>query len=108
MTTTDQDMQDKIDAAVFRRLVQHLRDRTDVQNIDLMGYGGFCRNCFYKWYAEEADALGVEVTKAEAQERIYGMPYDDYKAQFQTPATEEQMRRMEISVAKNKVAKAKA
>lgn len=102
MTTTDE----KIEAAVFRRLLEHLRARTDVQNIDLMGHSGFCRNCLYKWYAEEAEGLGVDVSKEEAQEIIYGMPYADYKEQFQTPATDEQMRRMEISVAKNKLAKA--
>ncbi|SDE06824.1 MULTISPECIES: DUF1244 domain-containing protein [Kordiimonas] len=97
----------EIEAAVFRRLIQHFQERTDVQNIDLMGYSGFCRNCLYKWYAEEAGELGVEVSKEEAQERIYGMPYADYKEKYQTPATDEQLRRMEISVAKNKLAKAK-
>ncbi|MFC4349314.1 DUF1244 domain-containing protein [Kordiimonas lipolytica] len=97
----------EIEAAVFRRLLKHLQARTDVQNIDLMGYGGFCRNCFYKWYVEEAGELGVEVSMEDAQERIYGMPYADYKEQFQTPATDEQMRRMDISVAKNKLAQAK-
>jgi len=97
----------EIEAAVFRRLLKHFQARTDVQNIDLMGHGGFCRNCLYKWYAEEAGELGVDVSTEEAQERIYGMPYADYKEKFQTPATDEQMRRMEISVAKNKLAQAK-
>ena len=93
---------EKIEAAVFRRLLQHLDDRKDIQNIDLMGYGGFCRNCFAKWYKEAAEEAGMELSKEEAAERIYGMPYADYKAKFQTPATDEQLARMDESVAKNK------
>ncbi len=103
---TDETKATEIEAAVFRRLIQHFQARTDVQNIDLMGYGGFCRNCLYKWYAEEAGALGVDMPIEDAQEAIYGMPYADYKEKFQTPATDEQMRRMDISVAKNKLAQA--
>ncbi|WP_417464645.1 DUF1244 domain-containing protein [Kordiimonas sp.] len=99
--TTDE----KLEAAVFRRLVQHFRERSDVQNIDLMGYGGFCRNCLSEWYKEAAEEMGVEISKDEARERIYGMPYDEYKEKHQLPATDEQLRRMEISVAKNKLAR---
>ena len=98
--------EEKIEAAVFRRLVEHLRKRSDVQNIDLMGYGGFCRNCLSEWYQEAAEAEGLEIGKAAARERIYGMTYEDYKEKHQLPATDEQMRRMEISVAKNKIARA--
>lgn len=98
-------IEEKIEAAVFRRLLKHLDDRKDVQNIDLMGYGGFCRNCFGKWYKEAAEEAGVELSKDEAAARIYGMPYADYKAKFQTPATDEQLKRMEESVAKNKAMK---
>ncbi|NVJ69213.1 MAG: DUF1244 domain-containing protein [Alphaproteobacteria bacterium] len=105
MTATD-DKTTEIEAAVFRRLLDHLRTRTDVQNIDLMGWGGFCRNCLSNWYAEAAEELGADVAKDEARERIYGMPYDEYKEKYQMPATDEQMRRMDISVAKNKLAKA--
>lgn len=94
--------EEKIEAAVFRRLIRHLDVRKDVQNIDLMGYGGFCRNCFAKWYKQAAEEIGIELTKEEAAERIYGMPYEDYKAQFQTPASDEQLKRMDESVAKNK------
>lgn len=94
--------QDAIEAAVFRRLVDHLRMRTDVQNIDLMGVGGFCRNCLSDWYQEAAEAAGAPVDKETARERIYGMPYGDYKAKYQTPATDAQLKLMDESVAKNK------
>lgn len=94
-----------IEAAVFRRLLQHLDDRKDVQNIDLMGYGGFCRNCLSDWYAEAAAEAGNEISKDEARERIYGMPYADYKKAYQTPATDEQLALMNESVAKNKAAR---
>ena len=87
----NQETQDKLDAAVFRRLLSHLDNRKDVQNIDLMILGGFCRNCFGKWYKSAADDLGVEMTDAEAKARIYGMAYSDWKEKFQTPATPEQM-----------------
>ena len=91
-----------LEAAVFRRLLDLLQERTDVQNIDLMGYGGFCRNCFYKWYMEAAEEAGTPVSKEEAQLKIYGMPYKDYKQKHQTPASPEQLTRMDESVAKNK------
>ncbi len=91
----------QIEAATFRRLVAHFRKRTDVQNIDLMGYGGFCRNCMYKWYREEAAELGEDMEIGDAQEAIYGMAYGDFKDNYQAPATDEQLARMDESVAKN-------
>ncbi len=91
----------EVEAATFRRLVAHFRKRTDVQNIDLMGYGGFCRNCMYKWYREEAGALGVDMEIEQAQEAIYGMAYGDFKAKYQGPATDEQLARMDVSVKLN-------
>jgi hypothetical protein len=81
---------DKIEAAVFRRLLQHLDSRKDVQNIDLMNLAGFCRNCLSKWYLAAAEETGLEVDYDQARERVYGMPYDQWKAQYQTPATAEQ------------------
>lgn len=77
--------QTEIEAAAFRRLVEHLDSRKDVQNIDLMELAGFCRNCLGRWYMEEAQALGVELSKDEARERIYRMPYEEWKQRYQTP-----------------------
>jgi uncharacterized protein len=73
----------EIEAAAFRRLVQHFRDRTDVQNIDVMNLAGFCRNCLSKWYRAAAAERGVELSDPDAREIIYGMPYDEWKAKFQ-------------------------
>ena len=75
----------ELEAAAFRRLVSHLQERTDVQNIELMNLAGFCRNCLSKWYAEAASESGVELSKDDARELVYGMPYDEWKAQYQTP-----------------------
>ncbi|MEM7767945.1 MAG: DUF1244 domain-containing protein [Pseudomonadota bacterium] len=83
--------QDKLDAAAFRRLLSHLDARKDVQNIDLMVLADFCRNCLSDWYREAADAEGLHVSKDEARARVYGMPYADWKANYQTEATPEQM-----------------
>lgn len=93
----------QIEAAVFRRLLAHLDHRKDVQNIDLMGHSGFCRNCLSDWYQDAAAELGQTIDKDAARERIYGMPYGDYKAKYQGKATEEQLARMNDSVAKNKL-----
>lgn len=82
---------DKIEAAVFRRLVQHLDERKDVQNIDLMNLAGFCRNCLSKWYMAAAREQGVTVDYDQARERIYGMPYEEWKARYQTEATPEKL-----------------
>lgn len=73
----------EIEAAAFRRLVQHFRERTDVQNLDVMNLAGFCRNCLSKWYRAEAAERGVELSDPEARERIYGMPYEQWKATYQ-------------------------
>lgn len=73
----------EIEAAAFRRLVKHLRERNDVQNIDLMNLAGFCRNCLAKWYRAEAQARGVELEDSEARQLIYGMPYEEWKTQYQ-------------------------
>ncbi len=75
-----------IEAAAFRRLVQHLRERTDVQNIDLMNLAGFCRNCLSRWYREAAAEQGIEIADADAREIVYGMPYKAWQVQYQTPA----------------------
>ncbi|MEE2525542.1 DUF1244 domain-containing protein [Hyphobacterium sp. HN65] len=83
--------QNALDAAAFRRLLAHLDDRKDVQNIDLMILADFCRNCLSKWYRAAAEERGLNISDAEARERIYGMAYEDWKANFQTPATPEQM-----------------
>ncbi len=99
---------DKIEAAVFRRLLKHLDDRKDVQNINLMGYSGFCRNCLSDWYRDAAEAEGVTLSKDEARERVYGMPYSEFKDKYQEPATDEQLARMDASVAKNKAARGEA
>ncbi len=82
---------DKIEAAVFRRLLEHLDSRKDVQNIDLMNLAGFCRNCLSKWYVAAAEETGDSIDYDQARERVYGMPYEDWKAQYQTEATPEQL-----------------
>ncbi|MEE2565752.1 DUF1244 domain-containing protein [Hyphobacterium marinum] len=87
--------QDALDAAAFRQLLAHLGRRTDVQNIDLMILADFCRNCLSKWYRAAAEERGLDVSDDDARERVYGMPYADWKAQFQTPATPEQLAAME-------------
>ncbi|WP_394176141.1 DUF1244 domain-containing protein [Thalassotalea litorea] len=80
----------EIQAAVFRRLLAHLDNRKDVQNIELMNLAGFCRNCFSKWMVAEAEQLGVTMDLDEARETVYGMPYEQWKEKHQLPATEEQ------------------
>lgn len=75
--------QTEIEAAAFRRLVQHLRDHTEVQNLDLMNLAGFCRNCLSKWYRAEAADRGFELSDPDAREIIYGMPYEEWKARYQ-------------------------
>ena len=74
------------EAAAFRRLTQHLRERADVQNIDLMNLAGFCRNCLSNWYREAAEAAGVPLGKDESREIVYGMPYEEWRAKHQTEA----------------------
>ncbi|MBT5383657.1 MAG: DUF1244 domain-containing protein [Kordiimonadaceae bacterium] len=91
----------EIEAATFRRIIAHFQKRTDAQNIDLMGLAGFCRNCFSKWYAEEALNNGIEIDKQSAREIIYGMPYDEWSTKYQTAATEKQLKLMNESIKKN-------
>ena len=79
----------QIEAAAFRRLVEHLREHPEVQNIDLMNLAGFCRNCLARWYAEAAAEHGLELDKATSREQIYGMPYGTWKAMHQAPASPE-------------------
>lgn len=91
MTNLTEEQQDKLDAAAFRRLLSHLDNRKDVQNIELMILADFCRNCLGDWYRDAAQADGLDMSKDEARERIYGMPYAEWKERFQGEATPEQM-----------------
>ena len=86
----DDQTRTELEAAAFRRLVGHLRERTDVQNIDLMNLAGFCRNCLSKWYAAAADERGESIDYDAARELVYGMPYGEWKAKYQSEATPEQ------------------
>jgi hypothetical protein len=90
MTGIDDTTRTELEAAAFRKLVAHLRKRTDVQNIDLMNLAGFCRNCLANWYQEAASGAGYAVTKEEAREIIYGMPYKEWQSKYQNEATAEQ------------------
>lgn len=80
----------ELEAAAFRRLRDHLAERTDVQNIDMMNLAGFCRNCLSRWYQEAANASGIEMTKDEGREAFYGMPFAEWREQYQTEASETQ------------------
>ena len=91
MTEMSSNLKDKLDAAAFRRLLSHLDERKDVQNIDLMILANFCRNCLGDWYREAAESEGIAMSKDEARERVYGMPYAEWKVAHQKPATEEQL-----------------
>ncbi len=97
----DDQTRTELEAAAFRRLVQHLRERTDVQNIDLMNRSGFCRNCLSRWYAEAAAEREIDLGKEEAREIVYGMPYSEWKARHQTEANPEQRAAFTESFAKN-------
>ena len=89
MTEIDKPTRTELEAAAFRRLLQHLRERTDVQNIDLMNLAGFCRNCLSNWYQEAATERGLAVSKDAAREMVYGMPYDEWRARHQAEAKPE-------------------
>jgi uncharacterized protein len=89
--TMDDKTRTELEAAVFRRLVEHLRSRSDVQNIDLMNLAGFCRNCLSNWMKEEADANGTAMSKDESREAVYGMPYETWKSKFQGSASPAQL-----------------
>lgn len=93
----DTQTQTELEAAAFRRLVKHLRHRTDVQNIDLMNLSGFCRNCLSKWYQEAAAEKGIAMSKDEGREIVYGMPYDAWREKYQTEATPEQQAAFALS-----------
>ena len=86
----DEKTQTELEAAVYRRLVEHLRGRTDVQNIDMMNLAGFCRNCLSNWFEDAAKAAGEPVTRDAAREMVYGMPYEDWKAKHQPAASDTQ------------------
>jgi hypothetical protein len=87
MTELSKEQQTELEAAAFRRLVSHLRARTDVQNIDLMNLAGFCRNCLSNWYKDAADEAGLALTKDASREIVYGMPYEDWKNLHQSEST---------------------
>lgn len=87
----DEKTRTELEAATFRRLVDHLRQRTDVQNIELMNLAGFCRNCLSNWMKEAADAKGLAMSKDQSREAIYGMPLEEWKAKYQKDASSEQL-----------------
>ena len=99
---TDEKTRTELEAAVYRRLVEHLRERTDVQNIDLMNLAGFCRNCLSNWMKEAADARGVPMSKGESREIVYGMPYDEWRARYQKESTPQQQAAFEKAQASQK------
>jgi hypothetical protein len=105
MATDDKAADDKtqieLEAAVYRRLVEHLRERTDVQNIDLMNLAGFCRNCLSNWMKEAADAQGLPMTKDESREIVYGMPFNEWRAKYQKEASADQKAAFEKSSQKH-------
>lgn len=90
MADMDEKTKTELEAAAFRRLVEHLRERTDVQNIDMMNLSGFCRNCLSRWYDEAAQDAGIALGKEKAREIVYGMPYGEWRDKYQTEATAEQ------------------
>lgn len=90
MAELDERQKRELEAAAFRRLLDHLRERTDVQNIELMNLAGFCRNCLSNWYREAAEAAGIPLSKDESREIIYGMPYAEWQHRYQTEASPEQ------------------
>ena len=90
MPEFDDKTRTELEAAAYRRLIEHLRERSDVQNIDLMNLAGFCRNCLSRWYREGAESMGLALTDPEAREIVYGMPYKDWQALHQREASAEQ------------------
>lgn len=97
MSEIDEKTRVELEAAAFRRLIEHLRQRTDVQNIDLMNLAGFCRNCLSNWVKEAADAKGVAMSKDESREAVYGMSYDEWKSRYQKEANADQKTAFEKS-----------
>ena len=98
---TDPNTRTELEAAVYRRLVEHLRARTDVQNIDLMNLAGFCRNCLSNWMKDAADARGVAMSRDDSREAVYGMPYDEWRAKYQKEASPAQKAAFEKASAKH-------
>jgi hypothetical protein len=96
-TAIDDRTRTELEAAAFRTLVEHLRGRPDVQNIDLMNLAGFCRNCLSKWYRAAAEERGIDLTYEDAREIVYGIPYEQWKAQHQKEATPEQQAKFAVS-----------
>jgi hypothetical protein len=97
MTDIDPATRTELEAAAFRRLLEHLRQRTDVQNIDLMNLAGFCRNCLSNWLKDAADERGIALSKDESRAHVYGMPYEEWKERHQREATASQLRGFEES-----------
>ena len=93
----NEQQQTEIEAAVFRRLIAHLDERTDVQNIDLMNLAGFCRNCLSKWYRAACEEAGISMDYEQAREIVYGMPYDEWKSRYQKEASAEALASFETS-----------
>ena len=90
MSEMDDKTRTELEAAAFRRLRDHLQERSDVQNIDMMNLSGFCRNCLSRWYGEAAEAVGITLSKDDAREIIYGMPYSEWRDKYQLEASDEQ------------------
>ncbi|MDS1136827.1 DUF1244 domain-containing protein [Nitratireductor indicus] len=97
MIELDENQRRDLEAAAFRRLLEHLRERSDVQNIDLMNLAGFCRNCLSNWYREAAEAKGLELSKEESREIVYGMPYNEWRSRHQKEATPDQKAAFEVN-----------
>ncbi|MFC6444960.1 DUF1244 domain-containing protein [Shinella zoogloeoides] len=97
MSDLTKDQQTEFEAAAFRRLVKHLRERSDVQNIDLMNLAGFCRNCLSNWYREAANEAGVPLDKEASRKIVYGMPYEEWRALHQREASGEQLAAFEVN-----------
>ena len=95
MALPDESTRTELEAAAFRRLLEHLRARSDVQNIDLMNLAGFCRNCLSNWYREAAEERGISVTKEESRETVYGMPYEEWRARHQAEASPDSLKAFE-------------
>ncbi len=91
----------KIESEVFKKIIKHLQNRTDVQNIDLMNLSGFCRNCLSRWYSEAAEETGIKIDKDRAREIVYGMPHSVWKEKYQTDANEDQKKNFKNSIAKD-------
>ena len=97
MTDLSKEQQTEFEAAAFRRLVRHLRERTDVQNIDMMNLAGFCRNCLSNWYRDAANEAGVDLDKEASREIVYGMPYEEWRALHQREASDAQKAAFEVN-----------